>query len=69
MLVLRALSATGSAAMQSLGAGIIRDIVPPRYRGGYMGWYNAGIGVAIGKTSQCSSIQAPIVTLQLLGLF
>ncbi|KAJ7755137.1 MFS general substrate transporter [Mycena metata] len=47
MLVLRALNAAGSASMQALAVGILRDIIPPRQRGGYMGWYNAWIGVGV----------------------
>ncbi|KAE9402493.1 MFS general substrate transporter [Gymnopus androsaceus JB14] len=45
VLVLRALYATGSASSTALGAGIIRDIVPPNIRGGYMGIYSAGVAV------------------------
>ncbi|KAJ6520289.1 MFS general substrate transporter [Mycena sanguinolenta] len=50
MLVLRALNAAGTASMQALTIGIVRDIVPPRQRGGYMGWFNAwvSVGVAFG---------------------
>jgi MFS family permease len=47
MLVLRALNAAGSASMEALAVGILRDIIPPRQRGGYMGWYNAWIGVGV----------------------
>ncbi|KAJ7342359.1 MFS general substrate transporter [Mycena albidolilacea] len=47
MLVLRALNAAGSACMEALAVGILRDIIPPRQRGGYMGWYNASIGVGV----------------------
>lgn len=45
VLVLRALHATGCSSTRALGAGVIRDIVPPSTRGGYMGLYSAGVGV------------------------
>ncbi|KAJ6520367.1 MFS general substrate transporter [Mycena sanguinolenta] len=47
MLVLRALNAAGTASMQALTVGIVRDIVPPRQRGGVMGWFNAWISVGV----------------------
>ncbi|KAE9406250.1 MFS general substrate transporter [Gymnopus androsaceus JB14] len=45
VLVLRAVHATGCSSTRALGAGVIRDIVPPNIRGGYMGVYSAGVGV------------------------
>lgn len=45
VLVLRALQATGTASTAALGAGLIRDLTPPKDRGGAMGMYSAGIGV------------------------
>lgn len=45
LLVLRALQAAGSTSTRALGAGVIRDLIPPHRRGGYMGMYSAGVGI------------------------
>ncbi|KAJ3757639.1 major facilitator superfamily domain-containing protein [Lentinula raphanica] len=45
VLVLCGLLAAGAAPNTALGAGVIGDLVPASQRGGYMGLYNAGIGL------------------------
>ncbi|KIJ44663.1 hypothetical protein M422DRAFT_167989 [Sphaerobolus stellatus SS14] len=44
VLILRALQATGTASTAALGAGLIRDLIPPKDHGGVLGIYSAGIG-------------------------
>jgi len=50
VLVLRALHATGCSSTRALEAGVIRDITSPDIRGGYVGFYSAGVtaGTAFG---------------------
>ncbi|THU81227.1 MFS general substrate transporter [Dendrothele bispora CBS 962.96] len=45
LMVLRALHATGAASSRALGAGIIRDVIPPSDRGGYIGLWSASVAV------------------------
>lgn len=52
VLALRALQAAGSSSTLALGSGVIRDLFAPSERGGYFGFYTAGIavGTAFGPT-------------------
>ncbi|KAF8580653.1 MFS general substrate transporter [Ramaria rubella] len=45
VLLLRALQAAGCTSTRALGAGVIRDLFHPSRRGGYMGFYSAGVGI------------------------
>ncbi|KAJ4469289.1 major facilitator superfamily domain-containing protein [Lentinula aciculospora] len=45
VLVLCGILAAGAAPNTALGAGVIGDLVPASQRGGFMGLYNAGIGL------------------------
>ncbi|KIK54658.1 hypothetical protein GYMLUDRAFT_206388 [Collybiopsis luxurians FD-317 M1] len=44
VLALRALHAIGCSSARAIGSGVIRDVVPVQIRGGYMGFYSAGVG-------------------------
>ncbi|KAK8204601.1 hypothetical protein M8818_005039 [Zalaria obscura] len=43
LLVLRCLQSTGSASTIAIGAGVVGDITVREERGGYMGWFQAGL--------------------------
>ncbi|KAF2192673.1 MFS general substrate transporter [Zopfia rhizophila CBS 207.26] len=47
LLILRAVQSTGSASTIALGAGVVGDVTTREERGGYMGWFQAGLLVPL----------------------